>query len=521
MLKVVIADDERRVRNVVMKKGRWEELELLVAGEAQNGRELLELAKKQVPDIILTDMKMPGLHGAELLKVLGEQFPGTKVIVISGYDDFDYMKQAIISKATDYILKPISEADLNGALKKAVCEIQAERLNESVIFKAGKREPLVIESIFQMYMQGAELEKEILQYLGKEETDSVKYRVSVIKLAGFTRVCKELFENDSYILSSAVINIVDELIQGRGKSVNIQNQNAVVVIHSEDAKSQDIMSLLLCIIESLNKYLHLDVIAGTGEEYQSAAEIRKSCEEAWFAVFHQNIKADKKFAFYHDVKRYPQRTARKDRVLDQLEAALRSGNEKTILQALKCVYESVDHGTVCSLKTLDAVNHSVIRTLEMFCQKENYPADLLLEKLETLLEDEYCADSIIGQIMNIIAQVLKDSQALESDNLIFAVQNFVEENYASKITLDDISEKFWISKQHLLKLYKQQFGTTPYAHMMDLKIDKAKLLLIEDRMKVVEIAELLNFTDESHFSRNFKKYTGLSPREFKNQYKKK
>lgn len=519
MLKVVIADDERRVRNVVIKKGRWEELELFVAGEAQNGKELVEAAQKLAPDIIITDMKMPGLHGAELMKVLSDQFPGTKVIVISGYDDFGYMKQAIISKAADYILKPISEEDLNGALKKAVCELQAERLNESVIFKARKSEPLVFESIFQKYMKGADLSGEIRKYLGVEDNGSVKYRVSVLKLINFARVCEEMFENDGYILISAAINIIDELIQGGGKSVNIQNEDAVVVIHYDYTSNQDMVNLLSYIMESLKKYLHLETIAGTGGEYQNAEDIRKSCEEAWYTVWHQNVNVKDKAAFYRDVKKFPKIDSKKDRDLNQLDASLRSGNEKTIHQALKLVYGFMDKDAVYNLKMVEDVNRKVVRTLEMFFHKENYPAELQMEGLNTSLAAEYYFDDIVELIMNTVHQIQKEHKMPESDNLIFSVQKYIEENYASKITLDDISEKFWISKQHLLKLYRQQFGMTPYVHMMDLKIDKAKLLLIEDKMKVVEIAEVLNFTDESHFSRNFKKYTGISPREFKNQYK--
>lgn len=521
MLKVIIADDERRVRNIVIKKGRWEELGLCVAGEAKNGKELVELAQKLLPDIILTDMKMPGLHGAELMKVLSGQFPGTKVIVISGYDDFGYMKQAIASKATDYILKPISEEELNDSLRKAVHEIHEVRKNESAMFKAKKSEPLVLESVFQKYMKGADLTGEIIRYMGMEERSDIECRVSVVKLINFTKICEAEFEGDEYILMSAVINIIDELIQGMGRTVNIQDQNAVAVLHVDRISDENIMALMSGVMEALKKYLQLEAVSGIGEVYQCAEDIRKSCEEAWSAVWNQNLKKKNKPAFYHDVKAGQEINILKGQTLNQLEASLKSGNEKTIHQALKCVYEVLDRNVAYNLKMLEEINSKVIRIMEMTVQKENDLGARLIEDLETRVAAEYLPESIIEQFMETVHQVLKEQIIPENEKVLYSIQKYIEENYTSKITLDDISKKFWISKQHLLKLYKQQFGITPYVRIMDLKIEKAKLLLIENRMKVVEIAELLNFTDESHFSRNFKKYTGVSPREFKNQYKKK
>ncbi len=135
MYRVIIADDENKIRNVLKTLIHWEELQMELLCECTNGDELLEMLERSPADIILTDMQMPGISGVQLLQRLKELYPYLSIIVISGYDDFKYTKQAIISNAVDYILKPVDEDELNDALKEAASEAKerrAEVMGESV-----------------------------------------------------------------------------------------------------------------------------------------------------------------------------------------------------------------------------------------------------------------------------------------------------------------------------------------------------------------------------------------------------
>ncbi|SFB09483.1 two-component system, response regulator YesN [Cohnella sp. OV330] len=123
--KVLIVDDEPWSREIVKDLADWEGLGLAVAGEAEDGEEGLRRIGELAPDIVVTDMRMPGLSGTELLNELGARFPAAKIVVMSGYDDFAYLKQAIRSKAVDYLLKPLDPAELNAALTACVRELDA------------------------------------------------------------------------------------------------------------------------------------------------------------------------------------------------------------------------------------------------------------------------------------------------------------------------------------------------------------------------------------------------------------
>lgn len=127
MYKVLIADDEKNVIGTITKLGEWAKLGLKIVAEAHDGDSLFGLTETMRPDIVLTDMKMPGLCGAALIRKLSISYSNIKIIIISGFDDFVYTKEAISAKVVDYILKPIHKEDLNFALKNAVSEIQLQK----------------------------------------------------------------------------------------------------------------------------------------------------------------------------------------------------------------------------------------------------------------------------------------------------------------------------------------------------------------------------------------------------------
>lgn len=131
MLKVLIVDDEPWSRQVIKSLGAWERYDMEVIAEAEDGIEGLELMQAINPEVVITDMRMPGLDGAELLDTMRSRFPETGIIVMSGYDDFVYLKQAIRSKVVEYMLKPIRADELNAALSRCLEEWQRKRAASS------------------------------------------------------------------------------------------------------------------------------------------------------------------------------------------------------------------------------------------------------------------------------------------------------------------------------------------------------------------------------------------------------
>lgn len=132
MYKVIIVDDEDLVREAIIALGKWKDFGVDRILEANNAKVALEHIEKEKPDILVTDMKMPVMDGVELLKVLGLNYSNIKVIVVSGFSDFEYTRQAIRSSVVDYILKPIDSQDLNNAIARAISELEEEKSQKSI-----------------------------------------------------------------------------------------------------------------------------------------------------------------------------------------------------------------------------------------------------------------------------------------------------------------------------------------------------------------------------------------------------
>lgn len=127
MHSVLIIDDEKPVRQAIAALGHWEELGIAARYEAVEGESGLQILREKQPEIVLVDMKMPNMDGAQFLEIAHREFPGVKYIVISGYDNFEYTRRAIQAQVLDYLLKPVVEAELNQLLQLAVAQIAAEK----------------------------------------------------------------------------------------------------------------------------------------------------------------------------------------------------------------------------------------------------------------------------------------------------------------------------------------------------------------------------------------------------------
>lgn len=126
MIRAIIVDDEQWTRDIIKRFGSWQELDMEIVGGAEDGLEAERLIQTFAPQLVITDMHMPGAGGVELLKYLNENHPEIKIIVVSGYDDFEFTRHAIRYKVNEYLLKPIDAAELNHALGKCKAELEAE-----------------------------------------------------------------------------------------------------------------------------------------------------------------------------------------------------------------------------------------------------------------------------------------------------------------------------------------------------------------------------------------------------------
>ncbi|REK74732.1 response regulator transcription factor [Paenibacillus paeoniae] len=197
MYKVLIIDDEPWSREVVKALGHWSRLELLIVGEAEDGNEGLRKIDELRPDIVITDMRMPGTDGVELLQAMHERYPKLKIIVMSGYDDFVYLKQAIRSKAVEYLLKPIKPDELDAALAQSKSELEQSQSTPWVELAP------IFSSVADMQRYG-ELRERMYTYLMDLNRDAVA--------SSFERLMKEFSIEEAGLEAGSMLRIANDLL---------------------------------------------------------------------------------------------------------------------------------------------------------------------------------------------------------------------------------------------------------------------------------------------------------------------
>ncbi|MBZ9685771.1 response regulator [Clostridium estertheticum] len=213
MIKLLLIDDEIWTRNIIKAFGDWDKHGITVIEEASDGVEGLRLIKQSCPQIVITDMNMPGMNGIGLLKILREDYPQIKIIVVSGYDGFEFTKQAIKSNAIDYILKPIDEQELNFAIEKCVNEINKLyfKQDKSIYDLAKVLDKNIIRLIIdekkviqRLFIEGNLLG--IKNTLNRLYNNIIKYKINEIIVGGvIKKVFCEMIEEHLLITESSVL----------------------------------------------------------------------------------------------------------------------------------------------------------------------------------------------------------------------------------------------------------------------------------------------------------------------------
>lgn len=528
MLKVIVADDERRIRNIIIGKGEWELLGIEIVGEAVDGDQLFELADALQPDIVLTDMRMPGISGNMLIKKLEDKYKNTKIIIISGYDDFEYMKQAIKSKVVDYILKPIDSQSLNNALRNAIKEIQDEKckhLNDLALkVQLNEGIQLLNENLLNKFLNGVVISnEEFLNCLGLQDRNvNGVYTSIILKIENFKFVCRDKYKGDYQPLYSEVINTIEGLVYGNGKVFrSIANEYEVIIIFYGLHDKEKLFSFIEDIKDRLENFLGIGIFAGIGRRYEGYLGIRSSFDEARTVLMQMNIIGEKRIAFFEDIASFSMRN--RDKLFkneDVLLTAIENGNLMLIGELIEELYGEIINNGYTSISDIKKLNNDIIFLLEKLIEKADGKIEFLneIQKLRKDVENEISIPSIIRFIRAFtenVSNYISKKKISSEKRVIYEIKEYIQENYISKISLNELAKKYFWSKQYISKVFKEEFNVNLFDYINTLKIEKAKVFLIKREVKSSEIVEMLGFTDESHFSKVFKKYTGISPKAYK------
>ncbi|WP_435924191.1 response regulator transcription factor [Paenibacillus sp. DYY-L-2] len=537
MWKIGIVDDDRAVLQGIRKAIPWDELNAEWAGEALNGEEGLEMIESACPDIVITDLYMPVMNGLDMIEQLRKKndYAG-KVIILSGYSDFEYARQALRLKVNDYLSKPVSLPTLKSVLSQAISDLEEREerrmKQDELLRKLRVYEPFVekewVKSIAAGTLKDPRLQSEIpAPYQSWLDFD---HTVVGIELVRDQRAAK-LSLSDWSLLRFAIGNMVCEIAQAVFSSfdhADLHTNRSVIIIHHDRTESagrlrQRMEQLSVRLIDCARNYLKLKLRIGIGERKSNISEIGVSTEEAFRAIDLNFRPAVPEYDLYfyntqelsHQGNEPPVRPVK---LYLELAGAIRTSQENQARTMIK------DH-----MMRLEQAGGIAKPYVGMLAGELWGIIAFAFYETGTVVDDIFSNDCIAREI----AELQRPSELAEwlgnKIGLVFGSREwggngkhrqavdfmieYIHEHYAEDITLGSLADKVYISRNYLSMIFKNMTGETFNNYLTRVRIEKARELLMENNALVYEVAEKVGYKNVPYFSTLFKKITGMNPTE--------
>lgn len=347
MYKLILVDDEEEVRKGMLRKIDWAGYGFEIAGEAENGYEALTVAEKTPPDVVVTDIKMPFMDGIELSEALSKKYPTVKIIILTGFDEFEYAQKAINLNVVEYILKPIASKEFTELLdkvKKGLDEEIAQKENVEALRKHYEESlPILREKFLSSLITSRLTDAEFLEKNNSYATgiNGDAYLVSVVsndavcieetKSRGMSEVMFHPHK-DKKLLKFAMLNITGEVVAKFKLGLAFLHDDTVVVILSfRNTERDEMMSRVLTVFEEvrqcMEKYLRFTVTIGVGTFCSSPADLSRSYKNAINALEYRLILGNNRVICIQDVEPKCHEKVEFDELKERLlMSAIRVGN---------------------------------------------------------------------------------------------------------------------------------------------------------------------------------------------------
>lgn len=533
MLKILIADDEEKICRLIERLIDWQTLDMGLCGVANNGIEALEMIQALAPDVVITDIRMPGYDGLDLVKKTRELNLGVEFVIISGYRHFEYAQTAIKYGVSDYLLKPINKKELMETLEKIkiryneknerltyeervrlASKSDAERLRTSwlsnVLYRSRNRQTSSLAEINQQYhyqLKPGYFQIVCIKFDGTSVPDERNLEFLAEKTAQIAEqmLRGQVYDWELYVENSHIyvfLNYGEENRKSiRRQCKGILNELAVLESILEGLRVTIGFGMAVSEITRLNSSLksarHLveqRLVAGNGKLLEG--ELRSSFHLAssqWFNQFNQSMNTALESLDRQQVRNCLMKL--KDGLLQQPEM---TGHE--ILQMCR---------EVCNLYLFFMKNHKITaeqNIMERFNQRV-----------------EFCSSA--GEVLRCLIKEITTSydQAVaeklqENNRPIRIAKQYIREHYREAITLETVSEVAGFNPTYFSSLFKKETGRNFLEFVSEIRMEQAKCLLKETSLSVAAICEAVGYSDVKYFTKNFTKYSGLKPNEYRKLY---
>jgi len=533
MIKLFIADDEAIVRKGLQTSIEWSSYGISIVGEAKNGVEALKMCLELQPHILLTDIRMPVMDGLELSKQLSEKLPGIKIVILSGYNDFEYAKQAIHLNVVEYLLKPFGAEELVALMVRLKNKILIEEKKQEEVLKT----QTIIEENRQL------LQSKLIRSILKDSYDDYTYirekakliqlnlngpfyQIIVFNIDDQELIREKLKYKEMEYIKNSIFSIAEEILQENCNGTIFMSEfdYFVGLINLDKSDSINLTSVLEEIKVAVQKYVKVTITIGIGNIYFNLQYINKSYDEAIFALRQKIYRGKNSIIHANEIANLTEIIEPADYPINeekQLIEALKAVDDASIKNVVAIIFEKLRQSLVsednlknyCAKLALMSVHTLEVMGIDI---KKQLGVELNLYTEIKKYETIYDLQQWLITLLEKFTQQLNMYKSQKYKQMVNMTLEYIEKHYNENITLKVLSETVYVTPNYLSRIFKEETGENFIEWLNRFRIEKAKIFLKETMLKTYEIAEKVGYSDYKYFSYNFKKYTGISPRQYSN-----
>ncbi len=509
MYKIIIADDKIQERDYLNKyitenfKGH-----LFPPRVARDGEEALMMVKSDIPDIILLDIQMPKIDGLEVAAQLSKSNPEIKIVLITAYAEFSYAREAIKLGVSEYLLKPYTDEELNEVIHKVILSLDQKKKQKKELYVDIK--PLHMKDFHEKSIISKVIQKNVDYHYYEKYFTSLFNQDLMFK-------CVVIFEESIHNQGSDTMDVVRSFFEKNNLKLlaDLDGKEKILFLFGE--KTIDFNELDSS-IKRTRKYLsdsyQEEVYIGVSGFYKSIEDLFVSYEDAVSLILnfgYNTLKSE-----YDQNKRYKLALINSE---SSIKLHVLNKDEKEALDGLNIFIDVVlaRRPVYFREKRLLYLAYELIKNIYNVLGREEEGIIRVLSFLETNEGKENSLEKLTKVLSDLIKELiisLGDLSVYNNIAIVKEAKTFISSNFRQKISLSDVAESVGISYGYLSKCFKQVEGTTFNNYLMKVRMEESKDLMSNTDLSINEISYMVGIGDANYFSKCFRKYSGITPKEF-------
>lgn len=532
LYRIMLVDDEEEVRKGIIRKIDWENLGFEVVGDAENGEDALEKIEQLEPDVVMTDIRMPYMDGLTLSARIRQKYPSIKILIFSGFDDFEYAQQAIKLNVTEYILKPVNVEELTEILNRVRDNLDEEiqqRRNVSLLRESYRSSlPIIRELYLNDLVRGnadSAIESRLREY-GVDILDARKWLVAVVDVEsdGPSEGTVLSIHKEQELIPISVRQLLEDHLKSHCRMAAFNSAVGTTVIIAVDSENTQtgLIDLLSDVCKETKRILEVNVTIGIGHNCTELSQLNRSYQTAIDALGYKAIVGTGKTIYINDmepVSRGKLQLEAKDEA--DLAAAIKFGTREKIESAVRTIVARMDDVKV-HMRQYQLYMLSIVNCMTRQMQKYDLDLDAMFESQETysdLITGIQKREDFTGLIIQVACR-MNEAMNQERDNtmkkVILEAKQYIQDHYQDPdLSVEMMCRQLHMSPAYFSTMFKKETGQTYVAYLTEVRLEKAVELLNTTSDKTYVIAQKVGYQEQNYFSYVFKKRFGVSPTRYR------